>query len=108
MKTSILTLALSSALLTAGCSVRDCGSDSAYLQVEPAGAFVVPEGVTLAPASPAYLIPRGGEGELVLGEDYTDAQGKTRRGCLYEPPRMDLPPEPAAPAPEEEGLGDQG
>ncbi len=107
MKKTLLTVALFSVLLTTGCSVRDCGSDSAYLRTAPTGAFVVPEGVTLAPASPAYLIPRGGEGELVLGEDYTDAQGKTRRGCLYEPPRLDLPEEPA-PAAEDEGLGDQG
>lgn len=107
MKNSILTLALFSTLLSAGCSVRDCGEDATYLSVVPVGAFVVPEGVTLEPASPAYLIPRGGQRELVLGEDYVDAKGKKRRACLYEPPRLDLPEE-SAPAAEEEAPSDQG
>ncbi len=96
------------ALLSAGCSVRDCGDGAAYLKTTPVGAFVVPDGVNLAPPSPAYAIPRGGEGEVVLGEDYIDSKGDKRRACLYEPPRLQQPEEPVEPAAPEDAANDQG
>lgn len=108
MKLPTLALATAAILLGTGCSVRDCGDDAAYLSGAATGAFVVPEGITLAPPSPAYLIPRGGEAELVLGEDYVDPKGKSRRACLYEPPRLEFAAEPVEEAPVEEAADEQG
>lgn len=87
-----LTLSLLAATLALGaCSARDCGAGADYLSATSAPRFVVPEGVRLGPASPAYAIPDGGQGELALRRDDAQPADDRRATCIYEPPR--LPPE---------------
>ena len=89
MSKMIQTLALAAVAMTlAGCSVRNCGTDAAYLDNPPAPPLEVPTGVSLAEPSPLYTIPAGGEGEFTLRRDSADPEAKGRGSCLFDPPPL--------------------
>lgn len=77
------------ALAGTGCSMRDCGDDAKYLALmENDTRVVIPDGVSVAAASPLYSIPEGGRGEVVLTREVTPPGGDVRSACIYEPPPL--------------------
>ncbi len=78
----------------AGCSVRECKLDGAYLQAREAGPLVSAESGNLPVRDPSYDIPPIPKQEQVASRSYTTSAGEERQDCIDRPPR--LPPAQAS------------